>query len=148
MTKVNFISRLEATKLIESGLPEKTVLISISDTNQEREEIINLCDGNINIFTTVFKDIDTQESGFTVELAKGMQEFIDQAIANKMDIVVHCLAGVSRSGAIAKWINDYYGLNDWYLNEYKGHNRYVYEVMNEAAGCSLAAWYRDMEGKE
>jgi hypothetical protein len=48
--------------------------------------------------------------------------------------------GVSRSGAVAKWINDYYGLDNRYLNEYYHHNRYVYDTLMSVCGVSIGSW--------
>lgn len=146
MTKVNFISRHDAKILLQVGFPTNTALISISDTMEERQEIFDLVKSKgVPAFVCVAKDMDSADSGFTVDLAGHMQDFIAVSIQVKENIIVHCLAGVSRSGAIAKWINDYYNLDDWYLSDYKGHNKYIYEVMNEAAGVSLAARYRELE---
>jgi len=146
MSTINFISRHDAKILLQVGFPSSTALISVSDTMEERKEIFFLAKSKgVPAFVCVAKDIDSDESGFTVDLATSMQVFISESIQAKENIIVHCLAGVSRSGAIAKWINDYYNLDDWYLNDYKGHNKYIYEIMNEAAGISLAARYREME---
>lgn len=147
MTTVKFISRAQAKALLNDW-PDNTALISISDTNAESVEIITMTDDDMYFFPTYFKDIDSPESGFSVSEARSMQCFIEDCIDAKQNIIVHCFAGISRSGAIAKWINNHYALGDWYLDDYQGHNRYVYEIMEEAAGCSMAAYYRELEGKE
>lgn len=47
---------------------------------------------------------------FTVEQAKQILEFIELN-KDKQQFIVHCSAGISRSGAVGTFINDYFGLD-------------------------------------
>lgn len=47
---------------------------------------------------------------FTVEQAKQILEFIEMN-KEKKQFIVHCSAGISRSGAVGTFINDYFGLD-------------------------------------
>lgn len=47
-------------------------------------------------------------------------------------IVVHCLAGISRSAAVARFIAVRYGVDDFDL-EYRCYNEHVYSVLSKRA---------------
>uniref|UniRef100_UPI003F816C7D hypothetical protein n=1 Tax=Enterococcus faecium TaxID=1352 RepID=UPI003F816C7D len=54
----------------------------------------------------------------------------------KKDLIIHCYMGVSRSGAVAKWVNDHYGLEKPELENYTLYNKRVYSMlMNVTSGC-------------
>lgn len=144
---ITFMSRSKAKDLITSGFLANTVLISISNDEEEAIEMQNLEGAPDLAVYAVFQDIDSEESGLQPYHCNAIIEMAQYAVDNKLDVVVHCLAGVSRSGAVAKWINDYLAKRpDHYLTEYKGYNRYVYERMESAYGVSLADYYRNQHG--
>lgn len=81
----------------------------------------------------------------TKEACKKVIELAQYAVDNDMDIIVHCFACVSRSGAVAKWINDYLAKRpEQYLTDYKGYNRYVYQMLESAHGVSLKDYYEGL----
>ena len=53
---------------------------------------------------------------FSEQQAKAIKVFVDKCIEDKKDIVVHCTAGISRSGAVGvsieAYLNMLYNLND------------------------------------
>lgn len=80
---------------------------------------------------------------FTEEHAKQIIEFIDRINKREEDeyLVVHCDAGISRSGAIGTFINDYLGLD---FKEFKDMNRgirpneYIMDIMQKISGMKLS----------
>tara|TARA_R110000851_G_scaffold187318_1_gene337156 strand:- start:53740 stop:54207 length:468 start_codon:yes stop_codon:yes gene_type:complete len=100
----------------------------------------------------MFLDIDSDESGFDILKAEAMYNTINTWMnldysQKPSSILIHCDMGVSRSGAVAKWINDYYGLDDRYLNEYNCYNTYIYQMLMKAAGVDLKSWYESQQGE-
>lgn len=107
-------------------LNSDTKVISINDTESEMLEVMNLCKSD-NILYLQMVDIESESSGFTEQMAKSVLEFVK---SDDEHIVIHCLVGVSRSGAIAKFINEYFNPRpDHYLQMYTGHNCYVYSLL-------------------
>lgn len=151
--KVEFIDRSGFKNIASVGFPDRTACISISSTHEDWREMVGISKrSKANIKCLRFLDIDSKESGFTRRTAELLKEFVDDWMICEYEhrpkrILIHCDMGVSRSGAIAKWINDYYGLDDRYLNEYYQHNKYVYDTLMSVCGVSLKDWYREI-GKQ
>lgn len=59
----------------------------------EEDGLTNLGDGEMT---------DMSEFAITNEQAKDIAELLQKALSNKMNVVVHCFAGVCRSGAVAE----------------------------------------------
>lgn len=132
MVSVKFCSRSEFVHeaMVES-LPKEALLISISDTEKEQNEVSNILstNGYSNVVTSVFKD---DEFSFTEKEAKPIVDFVELAYkAGTRHFVVHCFAGVSRSAAVAKFIHDYYGGDDMIMDSYTIYNKRVYRVLEE-----------------
>jgi len=141
--KVNFISRQEAIQLVQKGYfnHTNTDLISINDNDDEEFEMRSAWDqfsnkNNATFF--IFRDEDSDDSGFSLEDASVMISAIEQAINSNNDIVVHCWAGISRSGAVAKFINDYLKIDSPHLNTYNLHNRFIYKRLMTALENSMS----------
>ena len=146
---VQFMSRQLAKILIESGRIYDYDLISISDTNKEKKEIRKLWlehkeNDSAAIFLNFADDIEC--SNFTEEKANSICKFANESFNKNKDILVHCYAGISRSAAIAKFINEHYKLNDQYLSEYQSHNLGIYYGLLESAGVeTLRTYYKSMD---
>lgn len=151
-TSVKFVSRQEARRMIETGVfSDGTVdLVSISDTNKERKEMRDLWQKHRGktdaaIFLN-FLDINDIACQLTDAKARKIIEFTTKTIEKKKDLVVHCFMGISRSGAVAKFVNEYWGLGDRYLGDYAGHNMFVYYTLLEKAGVpTLRSFYTQLE---
>ena len=134
---------------------QDTKLISISSTHSDYRKMRKALSKKLEAKTAScfqFLDIDSQESGFTLRTAEFMLERIDHWMSlgfasRRSGVLIHCDMGVSRSGAVAKWINDYYGLDDRYLNEYNCYNTYIYQMLMKAAGVDLKSWYESQQGE-
>lgn len=152
--KVKFISRTEAICNIRGGFFKENDcdLISISDTNSEKEQMrelwmMNKKDSNAALFFN-FLDIEGVESRFDYTKAQKIIQFVQESQVKKKDIIVHCFAGISRSGAVAKFINEDLMLMDEYLENYAGHNKWVYYTLLEESGVeTLRSFYSKLEGK-
>ena len=143
--KVKFISRGEIKRLLNDGVDlSEYAIISISDSSYEYDEMINLLDG-YNYASFMFADSDASD-GISELQAKAILTFIRNNYGSKF--LVHCFAGISRSGAVAKFINEFYEYGDWYLEDYNGYNRRVYNKLLAAAGLSLAAYYEQLEKED
>jgi len=72
--------------------------------------------------------------------------FVEWCHRKNKNIIVHCDMGVSRSGAVAKWVNEFLGLQDLYLEDYQQYNRYVFNKLCECSGVkTLKSYYKDLE---
>jgi len=154
MKNISFVDRGTAKRLIRDGYFDRNIcdFISISDTNPEAAEmrelwLDNKIDSNAAIFLR-FQDIDDLSSGFNEHKAKRVIDFLQESYVKRKDVVVHCFAGISRSGAVAKFANEYWGLGDQYLEDYRGHNIHIYYTLLEAANVpTQRQYYAELEGK-
>lgn len=145
MQKVEFISRYEMKRRVKHREDFTDVaIISISDTSTEYVEMRALLQ-EYNYNALCFNDTD-DETGMSSLQAEVLLKFIQENYDKKF--IVHCFAGVSRSAAVAKFINEFYELGDWYLEDYKCYNKRVYNKLMAAAGLSLAAYYEELEKKD
>ena len=150
--QIKFIDRGTAKRNIENGAfaLNQLDLISISDTWSEAQQmrelwLDNKIDTNAALFLK-FADIDDNSSGFTDKDAERVVNFVQESFVKRKDVVVHCFAGISRSGAVAKFVNEYWGLGDEFLEAYAGHNRHIFYKLLEAAGVpTLRQYYSNLE---
>lgn len=138
---------------------DKVLFISINNTEFTAGEndtpyLKNAINVKIIYFDDVEKDIDVanldgsgttiKAKAFTAEQAKELYSFIKNNIEGKETVLIHCTAGVSRSGAVASFIHDFVGGN-W--DEFKRNNRYIvpnahiYRLLHDE-------WYKDLEFPE
>lgn len=81
--------------------------------------------------TYVFDDADRGMQGaMTLDMASSIVDNLKAAVDNGIDVRVHCLAGLSRSGAIAQFGIDYLGFED--THKARVPNSHVYQMMVEA----------------
>ena len=123
-------------------------LISISDTMIERrlmQDILGAQITNCPYITTNFQDVDHDGgAGISNIQAKELLSFI-KAYSNR-DFIIHCFAGVSRSAAVAKFINEYYDAGNIALENYKIYNKLVYNKLKGMSGkLSMEDYYTQLE---
>lgn len=131
---ITFHSRAELKRMVGDEFIDKSaVVISVNDTEAERNDMFNLLVGSSGRFVTLsFLD---DEYSFRKEQAEALVQAIDNAYEEGFRrFVTHCWAGISRSGAIAKFINDFYGEGDDHplLGDYKVYNKRVYTMLENA----------------
>ncbi|MDX1532653.1 MAG: hypothetical protein R3230_00445 [Nitrosopumilaceae archaeon] len=145
---IEFVSRGQFMDYVKRGyVNDDCAMISIScSKNQRREMEEFLAFYEIdpeNVFTVNFPD---NERGIDHHDAKKMVEFILKN--NLRRFTIHCLMGVSRSGAVAKFINDYFEVDDLLLNNYQLYNKQVYNKLNSIVGRDLASYYEELEKED
>jgi len=125
---------------------DKIMLISIVDTdiwNDGREHYFK--ENHENVFNLEFDDVEHDgepsptnwnkgTKAFSEQQAKELFEFINKN-RDKTSCVVHCMAGISRSGAVGTFINGYCG-GDWdffkRMNPQISPNARVERMLNQA----------------
>jgi predicted protein tyrosine phosphatase len=111
---------------------DKIMFISITDTAKfSNSRIPYFKEDHDNVMNLSFDDVEhdlqpspTQPEGtkaFTEEQAEKLFQFIKRN-RDKETCIVHCMAGISRSGAVGTFINGYCG-GDW--EEFKRTNPYI-----------------------
>ncbi len=142
---VTFISRRDminhASNYADRILDQDVAIISISDTPDEwarMDEILK----PFNCFTVMFADTNDDKS-ISENQANEILAFINANRDKKF--LVHCWAGISRSAAIARFINEHLNLGSIEFDGYMMYNRWVYNALKAAAGESLAAYYENLE---
>lgn len=150
--KIEIMSEEEALDFYEyyEG-DDKYLLISISD---KEGELNFKPKENIRVHQSYFADIDKEVStpGITLmnyrqaeEIKLSVFRAIEEGISN---IIVHCYAGISRSGAVGCVIAKYLNGDDIYLWK-QGRiapNRWVYKLMSNAFDIEYS--YKDFRYKQ
>lgn len=144
-------SRFEFKKLVNIASDGAgIVFISISDTDTEVDEMVRLIEGRRDSLEYgCFLKFKDDKDSFTVDQAERIKELVDNSITlgyNK--IAVHCWAGLSRSAAVAKWINDYLELDIPLYNNYTQHNLHVYQTLCSISGVeTLKSYYEGLSNE-
>ena len=130
--KLNFDRHLKEKGVTDDNIHERSDLfiISINDT-RGTPEVPYFKYQHQNVLTIFFDDVeqDIEDKGeygkieaFSYGQARQILHFV-QANAHRKKCLVHCAAGISRSGAVGTFINDYFGAD---YNEFKKRNPYIY----------------------
>lgn len=119
--KISIYSRSEIERLIKSGFPENTAVISFYDPAGIHGDNLSPVDyeGKAEmLFQVAVYDIDIsvlESFGLTYETylpeADNIAKFIKTAQSNGLDIICQCQYGQSRSAACAAAIEEYYNKN-------------------------------------
>ena len=84
-----------------------------------------------------FDDIDIDECPslatagpipFSEDHANQIMKFVKNLPSQVDTLYIHCAAGVSRSGAIAKFLVEFFRLNS--SQDTKGYNKYIYRILS------------------
>lgn len=122
---------------------EKYLLISISDN----EDCLSFKPNeNIRVFQVYFADIEEEVPVEGVVLmnynqAEEIKQIVSKAVQDGItNIIVHCYAGISRSGAVGCVIAKYLNGDDIYLWKQGGisPNKLVYKLMSKAFGMEFS----------
>lgn len=154
MKSVEFISKRKAESIIDPDRRDERVVISITTPGTPKKSTGYCCKAILHdpswkdILRLEFHDTDPKKKG-----AKNQEEDIQvlklfsesQAVEimnflkiheNDIDtVVVHCEAGISRSGAVAKFIAYLYGLR--FPETYQLYNNHVFSTLLKVYGESL-----------
>lgn len=99
------------------------------------KDVLNLCFGD---YTPNDKDLDGEKL-FSESQAKQVIEFVDKYKNEVEMFVIHCDAGVSRSGAVGTFISRYLELDEAELlkmNPYIQPNHFVLNTLLEVSGIA------------
>ena len=112
-TKVFIMSRKLAITTLKQNIHHPTIVVSISDPNEEYPVFEN--ENLIDVVYTKFYDVENEQClpAATCEDVKNIRPFIDKYKNDERNIkyiIVHCGAGISRSAAVAAAICEYLGI--------------------------------------
>jgi len=141
--KTEFDNLMKYSFTNDSNVEEKDIMfISICSPKDDNQPYIStLCKSSYfekehpNVKIMYFGDYSNSgEHSFTEEQAKELYEFIE-ANKDKSMAIIHCGAGISRSGAIGTYVFDYYGKTTYEkfkrANSKILPNHYVYRLLKE-----------------
>ena len=111
------------------------LIITITSVDDEKHKDIDInnlyCSDRINNLIREHFYFDDDYESFNEEIAREMleiyEEFINSNKENEKLLIVSCIAGVSRSPAVAYGLT----LNDKILSEFPQYNRYIVSVFNK-----------------
>jgi predicted protein tyrosine phosphatase len=149
--QIMFMSRHEFTNLCSQLNSTQSAIISISDNTEEMEEMQRLVETQAptaRVIYLAFQDVDDHDcGGITNNQARKLFKFIKQN--NDCSFYVHCFAGVSRSAAVAKFIQEYYDVQGTVLENYRIYNNRVFsKLMSFVGSMSIEDYYRQLEAEE
>lgn len=121
----NFINKNGST---DPEVLKKSICISVVTEPQDSFQLNKDFKSSIQMF---FKDDD---QSFTDLHADQILYFIDQHKHNVENIFIHCLMGVSRSAAIALFLEEYINnkvIEDIFRSKYNLYNRHIYSTLHK-----------------
>jgi predicted protein tyrosine phosphatase len=134
MYKIDIMDRDSCTEFSIKDLKEDCIIISINDTFEETtiHENKHIIDIKRLYFDDIEEDIPTYLF-FSMNQALEIKDFVDRYKDKVNHIVVHCTAGISRSGAIGCVLARYLNGNDDYLLLTGRYipNKHVYKTMSK-----------------
>lgn len=119
ISKPEFNTLMDKNNMSDKTVEEKTdvALISINDSfgqwsvswfDLDHPNVLRLWFDDVENDTDKFSPTNQEKvSAFTVEQAKQVKDFIKKN-KDKKTFIVHCSAGISRSGAVAQYICDFF----------------------------------------
>ena len=146
LSKVEFHSLLEGNKVDDENVDEfiSHAFISINDSSGEYYNKAIFHRNHHNVLTLWFDDVivDNEPSptnqapdtkAFSKEQAKQIIEFVNEN-QNAKGFIIHCAAGISRSGAVGQWIIDLFEGDQGKFERTNPHifpNGYIIRTLNE-----------------
>lgn len=132
LSKLGYNDLIDKLNITNKNISDKDVfIISINDTSSDEPRLRNNQNVKVLYFDDTDKDIivpiigtekKVKAKAFTREQAEELLDFIENN-KTKSNCVVHCSAGISRSGAVATFIVDYFNL-DWF--KFKNDNPHIH----------------------
>lgn len=119
--------------------PEKTVLIRIGDPCFDfayPQGISPLIWAGV--YTFEFLDIDERDHDFAFREDQAVEivNILNNAAASRHHVVVHCYAGIARSGAVVEYLVRHMGYED-VEGVYRNPNILVLNSLEKAAGVAI-----------
>lgn len=145
---VTFMSRADMKrKLSAKDFPPNSVAIGINDTETEREELMRMMWDCWELGDCVALCLKDDNSNQEKQLDLLVFDIGQMIIWTKPEhIFINGFMGISRSAAVAKYINDKYGLNDKRLQNYTQYNIDIYEWLCKIGGVqTMKQYYEGMK---
>lgn len=137
---IQILSKVECVQYSARELDDNCIIISINDSNYTTTICHNpKIKGILNL---EFDDIPKTVNGLklmTKSDTEQIKSFIDKYKQDVFDIVIHCTAGISRSGAVGCCLARYLNGDDLYLfltGKYLP-NEYIYKELCETLGLDF-----------
>lgn len=132
LSKNSFDQLMVSNDLDDSNVHsiKDTLFISINN-NFDNSVKPHFSENKDNVLILHFDDVENDiyennkliAKSFTNEQGTTLLQFLEKN-KNKSKCIVHCTAGISRSGAVGTFINDHYGTDTY--DEFKKRNPYVH----------------------
>jgi predicted protein tyrosine phosphatase len=138
--KKSFEDIMKSTNLDDTNIENKkdTCLISITDPDEgERVFEHYFKENHKNVLNLKFGDVDRDiktKHGICNAMSKEQAKECYDFIKENRDVqywIIHCTMGISRSGAIAQFINDFFGVDEHFNrnNPYISPNPHVSSLL-------------------
>lgn len=132
MSKKSFDDLMRSNGIDNDNVEDQkdTFFVSINNTSSESTYFTDKANVKVMFFDDTETDLDVpiigtgkteHKKAFTPDQARDLFRFIESH-ADKATCIVHCAAGISRSGAVGTFISDFNGC-DWF--EFKRTNPQV-----------------------
>lgn len=138
---IKILSKEECTLMSTRSLEEDCIIISINDTNCKTVIFEN--ERILKVLKTTFDDIEVELpifELFSMFHAEEIKNFVDSYRDKVNTIIVHCTAGISRSGAIGCCLARYLNGSDEYLLKTGKYvpNKHIYKIMCKVLGLEYS----------
>lgn len=120
LNKISFSDIMKLNNINSLNVESKNLfIVSINNSNETLNDTFFKKDFN-NVLHLFFDDISEESKvtssgkivyGFSEEQGKKLLMFLDNIDINKKHFIVHCNAGISRSGAVGTFVCDYFDFN-------------------------------------
>lgn len=87
-------------QIVDPGMPFAIPKQKFKEIHQF--EFLDVEKNSIEVDSSTGKQIDLSEFAITQEQANQLVSLLQHALTNNMDVIVHCVAGVCRSGAVCE----------------------------------------------
>lgn len=128
MINVYYMAQEFAKRFNPDAHGKNWIMISITDPGCEPVQFLHQ-DKFLEIERFYFLDHPT--CAITDEDAYRLHQVLQKAIVNNQNIAVHCFMGVSRSGAVAKYLSQFTAENQ--MSSYQQNNQLVSTKLNQYA---------------
>ena len=135
LSKSYFESQMKSHNITDDNVESfnEVMFISILNTDDVGDNIGHFKNNHSNVLVLKFDDVEVDlnweedqhfygAKAFTEDQAKEIINFITQN-KHKKNCIVHCSAGISRSGAVGTFISDYFRAD---YKEFKKRNPYIH----------------------
>jgi predicted protein tyrosine phosphatase len=116
----------------------ETILSSLNCKAYLSIKFFDVAPSEFNIFAKQIKGISLQDDFFNKKHAKTILLFLN-TLKEQDTLIVHCAAGISRSGAVGLFSNRYFNLKDSIFrlkNPHIAPNPHILETLNKVSGIN------------